>query len=79
MLDVKDELDTYKALDYCAARSGILTVADGETPDANGFYAKSQCSWEPDDEGDFVKQEVDPDGVKGDWINWKTGEIVTIP
>jgi len=77
--DVKNELDTYKSNDYCVARSGTLTIRDGEEPDVNGYYIKSQITYQIDEDGDFVKQEVDPDGVKGDWLNWKTGETVTIP
>ena len=82
--DVKDELNTYKDKDYCIARSGTLTILNDEEenpyePNEDGFYTKDQCNYTIDEDGDFVKQEIDIEGVKGDWINFKTGETITIP
>ena len=41
---------------YNIARAGTLTVNEDETPNDEGYYIKSQASFELNEDGEFVKQ-----------------------
>jgi hypothetical protein len=73
---VKTELDTYRTKDGILARAFDIVIIDGESPNPQGYYTKSQIeSIDIDEAGVFVKRFV----MGGAFIDCDTGNVVPVP